>query len=83
VLLNGTIAGGTILSEGGTLALSGSATLDGVTWLGTLAPDGANVGIVDGLTVLASAGATAGTIDLSADGSGLAFGDSETLIMRR
>jgi hypothetical protein len=78
LLINGLVVGGTILENGGTVAFGNSATLDGVTVLGTLAPGYANVVIEGGLTVKTAAGALPGTIDLRGDTS-LYFRDSETL----
>ncbi len=62
------------------MALKNGATLDAITWLGTLKPAaGATVNVIGGLTVQGVLPDTQGTIDLTAGSATLAFGDSDPL----
>jgi hypothetical protein len=62
--VSGTLAGGTVRLAGGTVDLANNATLDGVSWVGTLAvTDGETLNVAGGLHV-AGPGGTVGTIEL-------------------
>ncbi len=76
--VTGTLSGGTVMAAGGTLGSSGGL-LDGVTWQGPLdlAANNVTMNIINGLSVLATAGGLPGTIDIG--GGDLNFTDSETL----
>ncbi len=79
VEINGLIENGTIVENGGALTFGSSATLDAIHLQGSLVNTGAVAYVEGGLSVKTAAGATPGTLDLSASGSGLSFLDSETL----
>ena len=75
----GTIQGGTVIDQGGSLSLQ-SAVLDDVDWQAPVDLTGANqsLSIIDGTTIAPLAVGSQTTIDLIGSGSTLAF-DSETL----
>jgi len=74
-----TLADGTVIADGGTLALNRTAILQAITWQGPLTfAYGQQLNVVGGLTVEAAGGAP-GSIDLSAGGGLLDVLDSETL----
>jgi hypothetical protein len=81
IALFGPVKNGTIIEQGGMLALGGGATtLDGVTLDGPLAltaPGG--VAIEDGFTPLGLNGGQPGSIDLTSPGAGLFVIDYESL----
>ncbi len=78
--LAGDLNGGTVTAAGGVLEFETSATLDGVTWQGTLTFR-ANEGlfVTGGLLLESAAGSSPGSIDLSAGNDQLHVLDSETL----
>ena len=78
-LASGTLAHGTVLAAGGTIALD-NATLDDITWIGTLRAL-TPLSVQGGLRVRDAVGASTGTIDLAVVGAQnfLQFQDSETL----
>ena len=79
VAITKVVQNGTILQDGGALALNGS-TLNAITFLGPLAPAANDtITVMNGLTVLTAPGGTPGNLDMTAGGITLAFADSETL----
>ena len=79
ISLNGEVTDGTIRQDGGSLSLS-NATLDGVTYIGTLvAPASSDLNLSGGLVVEDASGAASGTIDLTGYYADLTVLDNETL----
>ena len=66
-LLLGGVADGTVMPDGGgTLALENGATLDAVTWVGSLAvATGSTLNLTGGVTVETAGGTTPGAIDVT------------------
>jgi hypothetical protein len=89
LLVSGEVVNGTIIEDAGTLAVSSTGTLGGVTLHGNLVDLGTQIQVVGGLTVDNLAGTGPGTIDLRTPYyvypysnypySVLYFEDSETL----
>jgi hypothetical protein len=78
--LSGELIGGTVAATGGTLTIENGATLDGVTWQAPLTlASGVGLYVTNGLTVQTAAGATPGSIDMTAGGSSIFVLGSETL----
>ncbi|MDA8250249.1 MAG: Hint domain-containing protein [Rhodospirillales bacterium] len=77
-----TLQGGTVTSTGGLLEIESGATLDGVTWRGTIAfsaGPATALYVTGGLTMETATGGSPGSIDLSTGGHSLNVLDSETL----
>ncbi len=81
VSLTGTISGGVITDAGGGLNAAGGATLDGVTYEGTLdlSRPFQQLAITNGITVTGAGGSGAGTIMLTGAASRLLAETSETI----
>ncbi len=84
VISGGEITGGTTITDGsGTFTRFTDGTLDGVTWMGTLALDGVAqaslLTITTGLTVLNAAGNGPGEIDITGPGAEMDFDGTMTL----
>ncbi len=84
VIALGEITGGTTITDGaGTSTIFTDGTLDGVTWMGTLALEGVAqaslLTITTSLNVLNAAGNGPGEIDITGPGAEMDFGSSMTL----
>jgi hypothetical protein len=81
VAFTGAVKNGTIKPDGGTLLIAPGATVEGITYLGTLNLNvaGSSIDVVNGLTVETAAGAEPGTINVTGAAVGVTFLDSETL----
>ncbi len=79
--LTGTLRNGTIIDAGGGLACSAGATLDGITYAGTLdlSRPFAQLSVAHGLTLLPQPGAQQGSILLTGGQSRIVASTSETL----
>jgi hypothetical protein len=80
LIVSGEIADGTIVAGAGNVILSDGATLDDITYKGSLAlATGTYIDVEGGLKVETPSGSSPGTIDLTAEGQGIYVEDSENL----